>query len=188
MLIILLILVVAGIFLGIYAFSEFDVHVEKQERKLDPEVSAQARSERMEVRLKELEAKLASDEAEHTRIQADIKARFEQSRKSEETLVKELERQKQFGSTNAIPALKAAAMNTTDTEEQIALLEAADFLSLPSVDFSEPAAPKTPEQIQADAQRKAGREAHRQERLQKRTDNQNPQSPPDQNSPAPSNQ
>jgi hypothetical protein len=99
-----------------------------------------------------------------------------------------IEASKQFGSSNAIPALKAAAMNTTDTEEQIALLEAADFLSLPSVDFSEPAAPKTPEQIQADAQRKAEREAHRQAQLQKHDHNQGSQSTPDQNSTATPNQ
>jgi hypothetical protein len=44
-----------------------------------------------------------------------------------------IEAAKQFGSSNAIPVLKAAARNTTDTAEQIALLEAADFLSLPSI-------------------------------------------------------
>jgi HEAT repeat protein len=54
-----------------------------------------------------------------------------------------IEAAKQFGSTNAIPTLKAVAANTTDTEEQIALLEAANFLSLPPVDFSQPTSPKT---------------------------------------------
>jgi hypothetical protein len=54
-----------------------------------------------------------------------------------------IEAAKQFGSTNAIPVLKAVAANTTDTEEQIALLEAANFLSLPPVDFSQPTPPKT---------------------------------------------
>lgn len=47
-----------------------------------------------------------------------------------------VEATKQFGSTNAIPILKAVAANTDDTREQITLLEAADFLSLPSVDFT----------------------------------------------------
>jgi HEAT repeat protein len=54
-----------------------------------------------------------------------------------------IEAAKQFGSTNAIPTLKAVAANTTDTEEQIALLEAANFLSLPPVDFSQPTPPQT---------------------------------------------
>jgi hypothetical protein len=54
-----------------------------------------------------------------------------------------IEAAKQFGSTNAIPTLKAVAANTTDTEEQIALLEAANFLSLPPIDFSQPTSPET---------------------------------------------
>ena len=54
-----------------------------------------------------------------------------------------IEAAKQFGSTDAIPTLKAVAANTTDTEEQIALLEAANFLSLPPVDFRQPTPPKT---------------------------------------------
>ena len=84
-----------------------------------------------------------------------------------------IEAAKQFGSTNAIPTLKAVAANTTDTEEQIALLEAANFLSLPSMTFGGPATPQTPEQIQAAAQRKAEREARRQAQMQKRAPNQN---------------
>jgi type IV secretory pathway VirB10-like protein len=42
-----------------------------------------------------------------------------------------IEATKQFGSTNAIPALKAAAINSTDTDEQIEMLQAANFLTLP---------------------------------------------------------
>jgi hypothetical protein len=83
-----------------------------------------------------------------------------------------IEAAKQFGSTNAIPTLKAVAANTTDPEEQIDLLEAADFLSLPSINFGRSTTP-TPEQIQADAQRKAEREARRQAQMQKRAPNQN---------------
>ncbi len=56
-----------------------------------------------------------------------------------------IEAAKQFGSTNAIPALKMAAMNSTDSDEQIKLLQAANFLSLPPVDMS----PPTPEEIEA---------------------------------------
>ena len=97
-----------------------------------------------------------------------------------------IEAAKQFGSSNAIPALKAAAANTTDTEEQIALLEAANFLSLPGMTFGGPATPQTPEQIQAAAQRRAESKARRQAQMQNRAGNQNSQSPPDQNpSPAP---
>lgn len=40
----------------------------------------------------------------------------------------------QFGSTDAIPALKAAARTTEDIQEKIAYLQAADFLSLPPLD------------------------------------------------------
>jgi hypothetical protein len=77
-----------------------------------------------------------------------------------------IEAAKQFGSTNAIPALKAVAANTEDTEEQIALLEAANFLSLPSI--LDAAGPITP----------AEREARRQARIQKRTLNQDSPAPP----------
>jgi hypothetical protein len=99
-----------------------------------------------------------------------------------------IEAAKQFGSSNAIPTLKAVAANTTDTEEQIALLEAANFLSLPSMTFGGPAAPQTPEQIQAAAQRRAESKTRRQAQMQNRADNQNPQSPPDQNPPPAPNQ
>jgi HEAT repeat protein len=93
-----------------------------------------------------------------------------------------IEAAKQFGSSNAIPTLKAVAADTTDTGEQIALIEAADFLSLPSIDFSKPGTPKTPEQIQADEQRRAQAEARRQARLQKHAGNPDSQSTSDQNS------
>ena len=92
-----------------------------------------------------------------------------------------IEATKQFGSTNAIPTLKEVAANTTDTEEQIALLEAADFLSLPSLSSSGPDT-RTPEQIQAGAQRSAERQARRQAQLQKQAARQNSQPSSDQNS------
>jgi len=99
-----------------------------------------------------------------------------------------IEAAKQFDSTNAIPTLKAVAANTADTGEQIALLEAADFLSLPSLPpLTKP--PQTREQMKAAAQQ--ARQA-RQNRLQQGAQSQNPssgtQSSPDQNSPAPPNQ
>ena len=99
-----------------------------------------------------------------------------------------IEATKQFGSTNAIPTLKAVAANTTDTREQIDLLEAADFLSLPSLPVST-LPTQTREQMKAAAQQ--ARQAH-QNRLQKGAQSQNPpsgtQSSPDQNAPAGSNQ
>ena len=90
-----------------------------------------------------------------------------------------IEAAKQFGSTNAIPTLKAAADNTDDIQEKIALLEAADFLSLPSIDFTAPASPRTPEQIQADEQRRAERRVRRQAQMPRQAPNQNLQSAPD---------
>ena len=99
-----------------------------------------------------------------------------------------IEAAKQFDSTNAIPTLKAVAANTTDTEEQIALLEAANFLSLPSLVVT-PQPAQTREQMKAAAQQ--ARQAH-QNRLQQGTQSQNPssgtQSSPDQNAPAGPNQ
>jgi hypothetical protein len=92
-----------------------------------------------------------------------------------------IEAAKQFGSSNAIPALKTAAASNQDTGEQIALLEAADFLSLPSLSSSGPDT-RTPEQIQADTQRSAERQARRQAQLQKQAARQNSQPSSDQNS------
>ena len=94
----------------------------------------------------------------------------------------------QFGSTNAIPALKAAAAKTDDTDEQIALLEAAKFLSLPSLSSSEPDT-RSPELIQADQQRNAERTARRQARMNHQASSQQV-SPPatDTGSPPPADQ
>lgn len=63
---------------------------------------------------------------------------------------------REFGSKDAIPALKAAVENTDDTKEKIDLLEAIDFLSLPRIEFGNSANP-TPEQIQAEANKHAQR-------------------------------
>jgi hypothetical protein len=73
---------------------------------------------------------------------------------------------KQFGSTNAIPALLTAATNAVDPKEKIELTEAADFIALPSITFN--TNPPTPEQIQANQQRVAELRANRQARLQQR--------------------
>ena len=60
-----------------------------------------------------------------------------------------IEAAKQFGSTNAIPALKAAADDTEDLAEKIDLLKAAEFLTVPAMDLNGPHVDLTPEQIQA---------------------------------------
>jgi hypothetical protein len=84
-----------------------------------------------------------------------------------------IEATKEFGSTNAIPALLAAAESTDDLQEKIAYLEAAHFLTLPPIDFGTPAQPSaTPEQIQQDQQRRAARDARRQAQMQIRAGNQ----------------
>lgn len=92
-----------------------------------------------------------------------------------------IEAARQFGSTNAIPALKAAAASSDDIQEQIAMLEAADFISLPEMTFSPQGngsqAPQTTEQIQAKAQSLAKAEARRQAYLQSHHPDQNAQPP-----------
>ena len=75
---------------------------------------------------------------------------------------------KQFGSTNAIPALQTAAENTTNATEKADLLEAADFIALPSTSISVATTPKTPEEVQAIQQQIVQREAARQAKLQNR--------------------
>lgn len=60
-----------------------------------------------------------------------------------------IEATKQFGSKDAIPALKAAAAQTEDLEEKIALLKAADFLTLPAMNLNGPRVELTAEQIKA---------------------------------------
>ncbi|MGA2180018.1 MAG: HEAT repeat domain-containing protein [Verrucomicrobiota bacterium] len=72
----------------------------------------------------------------------------------------------QFGSTNAIPILKNLAANNEDPEEKAALLEAANFLSLPSI--FDTGTSTTP----------AEREARRQARMQNHAPNQNPPAAP----------
>jgi hypothetical protein len=89
-----------------------------------------------------------------------------------------IEAAKQFGSRDAIAALKASVGNAADTGEQIALLEAADFLSLPTIADADVQLPKTPEQIQAAQQRRGQQAARRQAQTQFRAQYQNPQPAP----------
>jgi len=121
---------------------------------------------------------LNNDRASLSNILADL------TNSEKEVREAAIEAAKQLGSTNAIPTLKAVAANTDDTQEKIALLEAADFLALPSISFDRPATKRTQQQIQADEQRSAQRAARRQAERQKRAAIQNPQSSPGQNSTA----
>ena len=66
---------------------------------------------------------------------------------------------KQFGSTNAIAALKAAAGSVENIEDKIACLEVGKFLSLPSMEI-------TPTTLEQAAKLRAGMEAHRQAQSQ----------------------
>jgi hypothetical protein len=72
---------------------------------------------------------------------------------------------KEFGSTNAIPVLKALAAESQDNDEAIAMLEAVKFLSTEPIDLTQlKAGPLTPEEQQ---HRAAARQAREQARAQK---------------------
>ena len=95
-----------------------------------------------------------------------------------------IEAAKQFESPDAIPALKAAAANTEDNQEAIAMLEAADWLALPDAPMQRPdTMPQlTPDQIQAQNKSKADAAARRQTYLQTHGGGQNSPSAPSPNS------
>jgi hypothetical protein len=95
-----------------------------------------------------------------------------------EIRVAAIEAAKQFGSADAIPALKAAAEATDDLQEKIDYLQAADFLSLPGISDSSVQLPLTPEQIQANAQRDAERVALDQDEVKHHVQDNNPPAPP----------
>jgi len=96
-----------------------------------------------------------------------------------------IEAARQFGGSDAISVLRADAANAADTDEKIALLQAADFLSLPTIADENDQLPKTPEQIQAAQQSRERSAARRQFLMQKHA--QINQAPPvsDQNSQPP---
>jgi HEAT repeat protein len=75
-----------------------------------------------------------------------------------------IEATRQFGSKDAIPALKEAANNTDDFDEKIDLLDAADFLSLPSINTPGLLRKPTPEQLEAAKQRRLERQNREQAR------------------------
>jgi len=88
-----------------------------------------------------------------------------------------IEAAKQFGNRDAIPILQADAASATDTDEKIALLEAADFLALPTIAEVNDQSPRTPEQIQAMQQSQARAAARRQYLMQKHAQNGPPPMP-----------
>lgn len=87
-----------------------------------------------------------------------------------------IEAVKQFGSSNAVSTLRDLAANDEDPAEKADLLEAADFLSLPPLEFG--GAPKnlTPEQSQTVEQMRAARLARQQAWQEARSQNRNLQS------------
>ena len=77
-----------------------------------------------------------------------------------------IESTKQFGSTNAIPALKAAAISNPDAQEQVEMLQAAYFLTLTPASDPSLQLPKTPAEAQSAADQRARELAHQQARAQ----------------------
>jgi CheY-like chemotaxis protein len=92
-----------------------------------------------------------------------------------------IEAAKQFDDTNAIPVLKAEAASSDDTQEAIAMLEAADFLSIPDAVLGPGTGPPptlTPEQAAARAQAQANAAARMQAYMAKHHPDQLPQIAP----------
>jgi len=100
MIVALFILVSAGIILGIYAFNELDLKIEKQKRKKPEGFFGTGRIENLEAELKALEAELETAKNEHRTAHGEISAKFSESQKSESELRLELERQKKFSETD----------------------------------------------------------------------------------------
>jgi hypothetical protein len=85
-----------------------------------------------------------------------------------------IESTKQFGSADAIPALKAALDSTESIEDKIAYLEAIEFLSLPELEVK----PTTLEEAaKIRAQIEARRQAKLQQQKQRSAAGQNPNPP-----------
>jgi hypothetical protein len=96
-----------------------------------------------------------------------------------------IEATKQFGSKDAIPVLQADVTSAADTDEKIALLEAADFLSLPSLTDASVQTPPTPDQLQAIQEQRQKAAARKQYLMQKHGQDQNVVPPPGQDSQPP---
>jgi hypothetical protein len=102
---------------------------------------------------------MSGDPANLPKILADLNS------PEKEIVMAAIEAAKQFGDTNAIPVLKAAAAKTDDSQEAMAMLQAADFIALPEVPltaFNGTQVPQTPQQAQEQAKSKADAETRRQ--------------------------
>jgi hypothetical protein len=95
-----------------------------------------------------------------------------------------IESTKQFGSTNAIPALKAAAISNPDAQEQVEMLQAAYFLTLTPASDPSLQLPKTPAEAQSAADQRARELAHQQARAQAQAQAQQQNSSPAPSQPA----
>ena len=96
-----------------------------------------------------------------------------------------IEATKQFGSKDAIPVLQADVAGATDTDEKIALLEAADFLALPTLTDAGVQTPPTPDQLQAIQDQRQKAAARKQYLMQQHAQDQNAMPPPGQDSQPP---
>ena len=96
-----------------------------------------------------------------------------------------IEATKQFGSKDAIPVLQADVASAADTDEKIALLEAADFLALPTLTDAGVQTPPTPDQLQAIQDQRQKAAARKQYLMQQHAQDQNAMPPPGQDSQPP---
>jgi hypothetical protein len=140
------------------------------------------------------EEKQAYIEAETSRLQdlstqddaASLSAILNDVTNSEKAVrLAAIEATKQFGSKDAIPSLQADVAIAPDTDEKIALLEAADFLALPTLTDAGVQTPPTPDQLQAIQQQRQREAARKQFLMQKHSQNQNELPQPAQNSQSP---
>jgi len=96
-----------------------------------------------------------------------------------------IEATKQFGSKDAIPVLQADVASASDTDEKIALLEAADFLALPTLTDAGVQTPPTPDQLQAIQDQRQKAAARKQYLMQQHAQNQDAIPSPGQDSQPP---
>jgi HEAT repeat protein len=123
-----------------------------------PVVSAEDRQEAIDAEVERVERLGMNDDG------ASLSGILQALTNSEkEVRLAAIEATKQFGSTNAIPALKVAAENANDLKEKIAASEAVDFLSLPPATFDGVPVSLTPEQRQGQEQRRARRQLRKPE-------------------------
>lgn len=97
--------------------------------------TAEARESRVEAEMNQLlDWSMNKDDASLSNILVRLTS------SDKEVRAAAIEAAQQFGSTNAIPALKAAADASDDLREKIEYLEAAELLTLPPLPFNSPPA------------------------------------------------